>query len=587
MSLFNQKHPYAQGKGTAAPAQGDEMHTEGLLTGPLPEISFGPCHQDSGQIDASLHDHFSIGAIYPPPIISIGREDPEALGSHVIKRNTIHQPPHEPIEEKILSSGSSATHKSNKTLPDIHAAEPGDASLFFPGYFADCFAEFNGRPSSAYSVVPEVKEEPRARVSAESLSEEPITERTNQFGLNINIETGQEGGPETHCCSVGGSRNTWSRPAGSGPSFNSLQNAKVDTLAQYSQLHRTREAQSGPSTSTMKLSALRQQQPTASVAGPGYRESFNISGPWVPKYGHDPQFKDLWTALLTARANELYMPPGELIMAVTRFLGAKNLPELQGFDSVLSVDRRKQLLGLCNLYPKEHAGSGGPPDMRLDGTDGEKGLCFAALASLRSKLTPTSWVDINVRLVQVSRQYLRRALRKYFAAKLWDPELALGLVILGTVFAVRNHWQDDQTRHELSVIIRWSLQMSYEQCTRARAAGTRPQDLYIFYHVNFAAVILDTYLGQEHRTLRVNPDHLTAHQKALSDAHRDISPMELIGRGAELLFLVRRVEASLHHNYWRQSETWEADSTTNFNSGIAKVKPIAEAFRVQLANPDF
>ncbi|KZT31444.1 hypothetical protein SISSUDRAFT_728711 [Sistotremastrum suecicum HHB10207 ss-3] len=355
----------------------------------------------------------------------------------------------------------------------------------------------------------------------------------------------------------------------------------------------------------MKLSALRQQQPTASVAGPGYRESFNISGPWVPKYGHDPQFKDLWTALLTARANELYMPPGELIMAVTRFLGAKNLPELQGFDSVLSVDRRKQLLGLCNLYPKEHAGSGGPPDMRLDGTDGEKGLCFAALASLRSKLTPTSWVDINVRLVQ-----------------LWDPELALGLVILGTVFAVRNHWQDDQTRHELSVIIRWSLQMSYEQCTRARAAGTRPQDLYvsyrrflsgitnsinlqIFYHVNFAAVILDTYLGQEHRTLRVNPDHLTAHQKALSDAHRDISPMELIGRGAELLFLVRRVEASLHHNYvsgslclsecsaidqtlqWRQSETWEADSTTNFNSGIAKVKPIAEAFRVQLANPDF
>ncbi|KZT31445.1 hypothetical protein SISSUDRAFT_728731 [Sistotremastrum suecicum HHB10207 ss-3] len=113
MSLFNQKHPYAQG--------------------PLPEISFGPCHQDSGQIDASLHDHFSIGAIYPPPIISIGREDPEALGSHVIKRNTIHQPPHEPIEEKILSSGSSATHKSNKTLPDIHAAEPGDASLFFPG----------------------------------------------------------------------------------------------------------------------------------------------------------------------------------------------------------------------------------------------------------------------------------------------------------------------------------------------------------------------------------------------------------------------------------------------------------------------
>ncbi|KZS87904.1 hypothetical protein SISNIDRAFT_460347 [Sistotremastrum niveocremeum HHB9708] len=158
---------------------------------------------------------------------------------------------------------------------------------------------------------------------------------------------------------------------------------------------------------------------------------------------------------------------------------------------------------------------------------------------------------------------------------------------MGTVFAVRSHWQDDQTRNELTVLIRWSLQMSYEQCELAKAAGT-PQNLYIFYHVNFAAVILDTYLGQQHRILKANPDHFVAHQKALSDAHRDISPMGLIGRDAEVLFLVRRVEASLYHNYWKQSEAWDSNATANLNLGLVNLRPIAEAFRVsQLTEPHF
>ncbi|KZS87912.1 hypothetical protein SISNIDRAFT_460352 [Sistotremastrum niveocremeum HHB9708] len=590
---FHIDHPYAR---TTWARPGHKPRNEELVTWPPPEMYYTLLERRGSQLCSS-------------PSAEIDREKSEKTDSQPIKaikdqieKHSQKAPPEDPTSSSTAQddplTSDSTTNTIDNILPDEFAAEPQDEDGFYGSYLYENFSTVDLNASvyeeTASETIPDFEELTDDEVSPSiALSED----NTTPGELDV------EGDEQDYV--YGQYEPAVDSASADPPDFSQAEfDSSSDSSSCYTSSSRRSSSSPSPRKSNTSLSLIQATSSTAPTEAQtnspatssnrkkqlfDERKAVLRACPWFAP-GYDIDLEQLWMNLLSDRETELQVPSGELSLAAERFLNEDYLPELQGFDFVISVDRRKQLLGLCNLYPKERAGLS---DTELDGTDGEKGLCFAALASLSSNMRlrrmQSAKVDLNAKLVQLSRGYLVRALATYDQTNLWDTELALGLVILGTVFAEGRAGGDPESRRVLRIIIGRAMSMSHAVCRRPMAArpleGT--QDSYIFFHVNLAAVIVDTYLEQPFRSLSVHPGELEDHQKALSDAFEEIPVSKRKKRKSQILFMIRRVEASLYHNYWKQTEDLDRKARPDFDAGFAKLQAMADKLGVQIPTPDF
>ncbi|KZT38464.1 hypothetical protein SISSUDRAFT_755230 [Sistotremastrum suecicum HHB10207 ss-3] len=127
---------------------------------------------------------------------------------------------------------------------------------------------------------------------------------------------------------------------------------------------------------------------------------------------------DLWAT----RATELKVSQTVLQIVIRRFLGEAYLPELQGFDYLISAERKKSLLIGCDLYP---ARDDGGPTRNL--TDSEKALCFAALGVLSLSAESLGNIGYNAPLIQECFKYLNPAAEQYSNGQIRDRILPLAM----------------------------------------------------------------------------------------------------------------------------------------------------------------